>query len=236
MRKTLLIAAAALASSVISSQAQVYSQNIVGYVNIPLTAGVLQVVAPALDLDGTGTNNTVGTVFGTNNPTIGDVVYVFNGLGYDTLNFKTAGHGSTVANWYLGANIDNSYPINPGESVFYAPAATETNTQVGIVMQGTNLTNAYLAAAGQISLVASIVPIGGGVTTALTYNPSIGDVIYIYNGAGYDTYNYKTAGHGSTVGNWYNGATIVEPQIAVGSGFWLVPATSTNWVESFVSP
>ena len=35
MRKTLLIAAAALASSVISSQAGVYSQNIVGYVNVP---------------------------------------------------------------------------------------------------------------------------------------------------------------------------------------------------------
>ena len=34
MRKTLLIAAAALASSVISSQAGVYSQNIVGYANI----------------------------------------------------------------------------------------------------------------------------------------------------------------------------------------------------------
>ena len=31
MRKTLLIAAAALAGSIISSQAQVYSQNVVGY-------------------------------------------------------------------------------------------------------------------------------------------------------------------------------------------------------------
>ena len=34
MKKTLLIAAAALAASVISSQAQVYSQNIVGYANV----------------------------------------------------------------------------------------------------------------------------------------------------------------------------------------------------------
>ncbi|HUC86042.1 MAG TPA: hypothetical protein VL970_12670, partial [Candidatus Acidoferrales bacterium] len=69
MRKTLLIAAAALAVSVISSRAQVYSQNIVGYINVPETAGALSLEAPQLDLDGTGTNNTLSSLYP--NPSIG---------------------------------------------------------------------------------------------------------------------------------------------------------------------
>ena len=39
MKKTLLIAAATLAAGVISIQAQVYSQNIVGYMNQTLVPG-----------------------------------------------------------------------------------------------------------------------------------------------------------------------------------------------------
>ncbi len=39
MKKTLLIAAAALVAGVISSDAQVYSANIVGYVNVACPAG-----------------------------------------------------------------------------------------------------------------------------------------------------------------------------------------------------
>ncbi len=38
MKKTLLIAAAALVAGVISSEAQVYSANIVGYVNVVMPA------------------------------------------------------------------------------------------------------------------------------------------------------------------------------------------------------
>jgi hypothetical protein len=40
--KTLLIAAAALVAGVITSEAQVYSANIVGYVNVTLPAGQLR--------------------------------------------------------------------------------------------------------------------------------------------------------------------------------------------------
>jgi hypothetical protein len=52
--KSLLIAAAALAAGVISSQAQVYSQNIVGYVNVVLQGnGNYNLIANPLD-DGNG--------------------------------------------------------------------------------------------------------------------------------------------------------------------------------------
>jgi len=233
MKKTLLIAAAALAAGVISSQAQVYSQNIVGYVNVPFVANQIQVVTPALDADGTGTNNTVSTVFTT--PTAGDNVFVFNGAGYDILSYKS-GRGVATPGWYNGATLDNTYSINPGVAVFYLPSANETNTQVGIVLQGTNLPNSYVSTtANGISLIGSIVPIAGGVTSGLGYTPTAGDNIFIFNGAGYDIYSYKS-GRGVATPGWYNGATLQEPVIPVGSGFWLQTVNAgTTWSENFVA-
>jgi len=239
MKKTLLIAAAALTAGVITSQAQVYSQNIVGYVNIPLTSGQIQVVSPALDADGTGTNNTISTVFANGAP--GDTVYVFNGAGYDTLNYLGVSRSIHTAGWYNGNTglLNNNYSINPGVAVFYSPGQNETNTQVGTVLQGTNLPNAYVSqTAGGISLVSSIVPIGGGVGSALGYTGVPGDVIYIFNGAGYDTYNYLGVSRSIHTAGWYSGATglLTEPSISVGSGFWLQTANAgTTWAQNFVA-
>jgi hypothetical protein len=230
--KTLLLAAVALAFSLAMSQAQVYSQNIVGYVSTPLRAGVLTVISPALDADGTGTNNTVSTVFPTNNVTIGDNVFIFNGTGYDILTYCQPPRGNGLG-WYLGNALTNNYPLNPGIAVFYSPAANETNVQTGTVLLGASVSNPNVAA-GRISLVASMIPLAGGVTTTLQYSPSIGDVIFLYNNAShsYDSYTYVTPPRGDGTG-WYLGNTLTEPQIPVGGGFWLQPATSTNWVQNF---
>ena len=191
-------------------------------------------MAPALDLDGTGTNNTLTTVFPTNGVALGDVIFAFNGGGYDVLNYKTVGRGvSAVTGWFLGSTLDNNYPLNPGQAVFYAPAANETNTQVGTVISGTNIANVHIAPANGISLVSSVIPIAGGITSNLQYNPTLGDVIFNYNGSGYDVYNYKTVGRGvSAVTGWFLGSSVVEPQINVGSGAWLQPASTTNWVQT----
>ena len=55
MKKTLLMAAAALAAGIITSQAQpVYSQNIVGYVNQTFVSGYVNVANP---LDNGGGNS-----------------------------------------------------------------------------------------------------------------------------------------------------------------------------------
>jgi hypothetical protein len=234
MRKTLLIAAAAFAASVISSQAQVYSQNIVGYVNINLTNGVLANIAPALDLDGTGTNNTVSTVFTT--PSIGDNVYVFNGTGYTILSYKAVGTGHPVVyttNWFVGVTASASFPINPGESVFYLPAANQTVTEVGTALTGTN-TNPNFPTAGNLGLVSSVFPISGGLTSVLDYKPNVGDNVYAYNGTGYTIYSYKAVGTGHPVvytTNWFIGVTPSEPVISVGQGFWIQPAAANSWTE-----
>lgn len=237
--KTLLIAAVALAFGLATSQAApVYSQNVVGYVNVPLTNGVFSVVAPTLDLDGTGIHNTVATVFTT--PTIGDTVYVFNGSGYDVLNYTVVGSGRPpvyTTNWFNGSAVASSYPINPGVSVFYLPAANETATLVGNVLQSTNLVNTYFPAAGNFELLSSVAPIAGGLTSVLGYHPTIGDTVYIYDNGQYDTYNYTVVGSGRPpvyTTNWFNGSLQSEPVIQVGQGFWMLPAASSSWVQNFI--
>src|SRR6516162_592977 len=58
MKKTLLIAAAALAAGVISTQAQVYSQNIVGYCNVTLQGGGHYTLCASPFDDGKGNSGT----------------------------------------------------------------------------------------------------------------------------------------------------------------------------------
>jgi hypothetical protein len=226
MRKTLLIAAAALAASVISSRAQVYSQNIVGYVNVPLTANTIALVSPALDADGTGTNNTYNSVFPS--PSLGDVVFTFNGTAFTGATYKAGPHNSGT-NWYIGTTIAGSNPLNVGQGLFYLPAATETATIVGTALTGT-VTNSFFPAPGKTALLSSASPIGGGITSVLGYTPELGDVVFTFNGT-YTGYTWKAGPHNSGT-NWYVGSTISEPNISVGQGFWLTPAGANSWVET----
>jgi hypothetical protein len=238
--KALLITAAALAAGVITSQAAVYSQNVVGYVNIPEVAGQFSLEAPALDLDGTGTNNTISTVYP--NPSIGDQVYLYNPVsGFDivTYEIQTTRSGSTT-NWIDGntGNPAASAPLNVGQSVYYLPAITKTNTFAGVVLSG-SFTNHNIPPANQFNLVGSQIPYGGGLTTVLNYQPNIGDQVYTFNAiSGFDviTYEIQTTRSGSST-NWVDGNTgnPGEPQISVGQGFWLVPAAANTWSETYTN-
>jgi len=238
--KATLIAAATLAVGVISSQAQVYSQNVVGYVNVVETAGVFSLESPALDLDGTGTNNNLSTLYP--NPGIGDQVYVFSGGAFSTYSYgiKSASHGNpAVTNWFDGTGaVAGTTPVNVGQSIFYLPVANETNTYVGQIAAGTYQNN-YVPAANGFALVSSIVPVAGGVTTTLNYQPTIGDTIYTFNGSAYSTYSYgiKPASHGNpAVTNWLDGTGAVnEPQIIPSQGFWLNPVQTPVWSQTFTN-
>lgn len=238
--KTLLIvAASALAAAVTSSQAQstVYSQNIVGYVNQTLTPGSYELVAPALDVDGSGTNGTISTVVGTNIVS-GTTVLVWNGAGYDTLAWGSPGRGQ-AATWTLEGTTptaDPTYPLNVGEG-FFINDPTDTNMlQTGVVMQGT-LVNPYVRPAGTYSLVSSIVPIAGDITTNLNYQPSSGDTILTWTGSGFNTYAYGSPGRGQPAVWTLEGTTPVQqdPVLSVGQGFFLNPAVNNTWTEVFTN-
>jgi len=166
MKKTLLIAAAALAAAVISTQAQVYSLNIVGYVNVVSPAG-FSIIGNQLD---TGTN-TLANILPA--PQDGTVIYKYTSAGYQVANYL-GGWGSAGTN-----------TLNPGEAAFiYCPSAT-TNTFVGTVLTGTNT----VALQAGFNLVASPTPLAGYADTNLSLPTVNGEVVYTYN-AGYAIYNY----------------------------------------------
>jgi hypothetical protein len=222
--KTLLIAAAALAAGVMSSQAQgVYSQNIVGYVNIPVPTGYSMIANP-LDLDGTGTNNTVTTVLGTNSLPVGSQVLTWDGTGFNQDSFSIPVH-KTVAVW-----TSPNAPLNPGNGFFvYNPGSPTNITVVGVALVGTN-SNPNFTPGGGYSGLASYSPIGGDIQTNLNYLPSVGDQVLSWNNASgaYVQYSYAIPVH-KTVAVW----TPSNPQISVGQGFFLFTTnTADSWTET----
>lgn len=230
--KTLLIAVAALAAAVTSSHAQtVYSQNVVGYVNIGLNPGGYELASPALDADGTGTNGTISTVIGTN-VVKGTTVLVFNGSGYDSLEFAPITKGGANV-WEENGVATPSYPLNVGEG-FWISDPTDTNlTEVGTVMSGT-VTNAYFPPAATYGLLASPIPYGGDITTNLNYVANKGDTILTYNGTGYTSFQYAPITKGGA-NVWEVNGVAQDPQISPGQGFWLLPAAANTWVETYTN-
>ena len=214
MKKTLLIAAAALAASVISSQAQVYSQNIVGYVNTIVHPGFNLINNPF-----NATNNQLSTILP---PVEASQVLIWNGVnGYTTANFDT---GVWVDD---GSNPFNP-TINPGVGFFYFAPASNTVTFVGTVAAnvGGTATNTVLSG---FRLLGSRIPYGGAATNAsLNLPQQEAAQLLKWNGAnGYNTFTIDT-------GVWVDdGSNPSVPNINVGEGFfYFSPAASTNWVQN----
>jgi len=208
--KTLLIAAAALAAGVMHSQAQVYSQNIVGYVNLPLAAGN-NLVANQLDLDGTGVNNSIYTAVGTNLPA-NTTVLAWNGATFSTSKLLASGK------WSLNNSVVSN-AMNPGQGFFINVAAATNITFVGNVITGTNV---YPVVAGY-QIVSPSAPVTGGISGAggLGYVPSKNDQVLVWNGATYTTHKYLGT-------SWSGGGT---PTFTVGQSVFLDAVNNTNWTQ-----
>jgi len=206
MKKTLLAVAAALAASVISSQAQVYSQNVVGYYNLPLphqtnpnngfyifanqfscgvTNGLNEVFAAGgLNSDANGANNTLAYIWvpgsgagtGLNGP-------------YQYFNAADAAadqSGPTYANgagFYDGGGNFVNPIVPPGGTVFIKNIASTniTATIVGTVPQGTN-TIQILAG---YNMIATPIPVGTNLSSSLVGFAGTSDVGGTYNDALY---------------------------------------------------
>jgi hypothetical protein len=207
--KALLIAAAALAAGVMTSQAQVYSQNIVGYINVPLNPG-FNLVANQLDLDGTGTNNSIYTTVGTNLPA-NTQLYAWNGTGYNSTKLNAALH-------WLSNNQTISNAVNPGKGFFIQiPGSVATNvTFVGNVITGTN---SYPIVAGY-QVIAPSGPVAGTIDGTNGYNPSKNDTIYVFNGSGYGSHKFNGT-------SWLGG----DPQIPVGEAIFFNASSNNVWTQ-----
>jgi hypothetical protein len=219
--KALLLTAAVFAAGLYTSLAQVYSLNVVGYYQVPMTNG-FQMFAVQLDKDGTGTNNTLQTVFGTNGIPNNTRIYAFDGATYAFATFNT-----TVGNWG-GSVVAVNAALSLGRGVFVqVPSAATpfTITVVGNVPQGALTTHVNT---NGYAIVSSQVPQAGLVQTALGLTPQNSDRIYQYVNS---SQTYGTARtYNSTVGQWGGGG---EPNISVGEAFWLQGHAATVWTRTF---
>jgi hypothetical protein len=204
--KTLLLSAAALgAAGLITTSAQVYSVNAVGYINVAVPTG-FSLIANQLNHG----NNTLGAVL----PTApdGTTVYKFTGTGYEISTFD-----ELDAAW-SNPNIT----MAPGEGAFIrnSGAAAFTLTFVGEVPQG-NLSNTLPQG---FSIRSSQVPQAGRVTTDLGLPANDGDTIYQFRSGGFVINSFDE------LDNAWGPA---EPNVAVGESFFLRRAAAGNWARNF---
>jgi len=220
MKKTLLMAAAALAAGVITSQAQVYSQNVVGYVNQTIPAGGYQIIGSQL-INGSDANATNGDVNATlinglisdpNDPpsagTNSQMIY-WNGSGFTTFYYFNQADATTwegaasPAGWYLPSGAQASVNLQNGHATFIYNHSLipMTVTTVGTVFQGTNVVTIN-PGYNMINLLPPISTnvVNNGTSYALPLNltsdpndpPALTkqDGIVYWNGSGYTTFYY----------------------------------------------
>jgi hypothetical protein len=244
MKKTLLIAVAALAAGVISSQAQVYSQNIVGYANVVNdTPGANYFMEIPFEI---GASNGLNEVFAGGLPPF-STVNLWNGSGFTGYvydNTDPIGLGTGVV-WYDSqedAAITQFPTLNPGQGFLLVPNGAWTNTFAGAIAVNVGTSNQMtLSSPGANYFVGSVVPYGGSITNgnAITGGPNLNNLppfssVNIWNGNGFTGYVYDNTdpiGLGTNV-LWYDSqedAAVAPPTISVGQSFLLVPNGSYTW-------
>jgi hypothetical protein len=166
MRTKTLLGLAALAVGLISASAQVYSLNVVGYVNVPLAANQLSFVSVPLTPNG-GNFNITNTIV------LDDTQDGANLFAWNTTAWNT-----TVPQWYAGAGWFPDMVVNNGQGFFISSKAASTLTFVGEVPQGAST---YTIPAG-LSTLANKVPETAAFPGASVGND--GDNMFTWDNAG----------------------------------------------------
>jgi len=230
MRTKVLFCAAVLAASLASSMAQnVYSLNVVGYVNVTLPSHQFYCVANPLDasMGGTiATGNDMTNLFNVANanPQAGSFIQTFIPAIADYSASIT--YSTRTTSW--GSNF--SMPPGLGVMYFNGGATPTVVTFTGQVEQGHYAVSTL--GSHQFSMVGSPVPIGGDVTNSTTVVglvPGAGDSVNTFNSPIAD---WNTAMTWSTRTAAWTGTPL---SIAPGQGFLYFNggAAANNWVSNF---
>jgi hypothetical protein len=179
--KTLLLTAVLGAAGAVSSMAQanVYSLNAVGYVNLTLQPGFNLIANPL-----NNTTNDLATLIPT--PAAGTIVYTYDSVnGYTGIPFS-----ARTGKWTADP------VINPGSGVFVFIAGTAPFplTFIGTVPQGTF---AQTIPPG-FSIQSAPIPVSASLTAApfTGITPNTGDIIYQFdNVAGYTGHPFSARTH-----------------------------------------
>lgn len=219
--KTLLLAAAALVGGAIASSAQVYSANVVGYINLTLQPGY-NLIANQL----TNGNNNISVVF-SGLPASLDGATV-QGWSFAGQTFTQADTYYDGAGWLDGDFNASTTTIRPGLGyMFYNPAAAAvTVTLIGEVPQGSTTTSIQGPGYGLYSSVPPVVsgfstngfPTADGMTYQTFTGTAYSQAITYYDGAGWLDGDFNNA----------------DPAPAVGVGFLISnPGPAKDWVRNF---
>jgi hypothetical protein len=209
--KALLLGAMIGAASLVTSMAQVYSVNIVGYVNTAIPVGFSMIQNPL----NASPDNTVASVI----PSVpaGQALTIFK--------YNSASGSYLQVNWDAGFGEwdDPTLVIAPGEGFFAYNGGTTafTNTFVGEVPTGT-LTTPLITG---FNMVGSKVPQAGLVQTDLGYVPTGNETIYKYVNA---TGQYDLGTYDPDFQSWD-----LEPTIGVGEAFWAYRSAAGSWTRTF---
>src|ERR1035437_4228217 len=237
MKKTLLMAAAALAAGIITSQAQpVYSQNIVGYVNTVTPGGGTYLIAVPFNVGVSNGANEVWPLVG-GLPSIPDSsqLLVWTGSGYTT--YLSDSGSPSLWDDYTGSSIPNAPLLPVGKGFFLIPAGSTTNLFMGTVAVSVGTSNSMVLPGGGTFLVASAVPYGGAITNGASSGGGLAlsslnglpdsSQLLIWTGSGYTTY-LSDSGSPSLWDDYTGSSIPAPPTVGVGQGFFIIPAGSTT--------
>jgi hypothetical protein len=213
--KTLLFIAAVAAAGVVSSNAQVYSVNAVGYVNKTVPKSGYALIANPL----TAATNTIAGLLGGQVPD-NTVVFAWNTT---TKAYETATYTGADFGWDYSPAALETKQFKPGSGFFVKNATTTdfTVTFVGEVPQGT-LTTALVAG---YQIVGSQVPQAGTVDQ-LGYVGTVGDVIFQWDAT---KQGYVSFGPYDPDFQWGGDLKPLE----VGEAFFLQKNAAGTWTRTF---
>ncbi|HVU28480.1 MAG TPA: hypothetical protein VHG71_12185 [Verrucomicrobiae bacterium] len=222
--KALLLTAVALAVGLASSEAQnVYSQNIVGYINYTSTTVSPQFELISNPLD--NGSNTVSSLFKT--PPGGTQLQLWqpSSGSFLTVSF-TGGHWKTN-----GVTVDNTLIIQPGTGFFISVGSgVYSNTFVGNVTPASGTAGTNVIETG-FQAVSSLVPYSDNVTNTSTLNLIVpgGTQVQAWNvvNQSFDVYSF-------TGGRWRLNGNPANLTLGVPQGVFVNNQSGApiNWVET----
>jgi len=217
--KTLLLTAALSAAGALSSMAQVYSVNIVGYINLTVPAKFSMI---ANQLNATP-DNTLASVLPAppENTTIYKFVTTPPPAHYVSSNFSSDNPGWTIPTMTLA----------PGEGAFVSIDPTVAPTGATLTLVGEVQLVSDKAVAPGFSIISSVLPISDTLDN-LQYPAGENDTVYFFDPTanqgkgGYKSYNFSSDNPGWLPPN---------PTPSVGQSFFVSnQAGPRTWHRSFV--
>jgi hypothetical protein len=234
--KTLLLSAAALAAGLLSSIASssnVYSVNIVGYVNKPGGLGFTPMSNPLIANISNSASNVIDNASGQQD---GNALYIWNGFGFTVYLFDSSSPSGYTD---VGANPVAPPTLTPGTGFLYNnQVASNTLTYVGqvtgVVTNDPHLiADLTLPASPGNQLIASPIPIGGRLITDLQMDGTgtlDGDAVQLPNITGGVLTSWTVYLFDSSSGTGFTDAgsnPVPEPIIPVAGAFLFVNNNAT---------